>query len=346
MNGVANAIIVPHPPLIVPTIGKGEEKKIDGIVKAYQKAAQRIIEQEPDTIVIISPHAPSYLDYIQISKGKKASGDLRAFNDGKERFSIEYDQELIKEIETICQKEHLPAGTLGKQDGKLDHGTMVPLYFLKGLKKKPKFVRIGIGGPNPLIHYQVGQAIQKAAQRRGRKISIVASGDLSHCQKRGSVYGYHECGPRYDAKIMPILDKADFLALLQIGEKEIEEAMVCGHKAFCMMAGALDGYQVTSKALSHSAEFGVGYGVVVFDRPIFWKQSGVFCLCCKRCANKGMRTKRRRKMFTFRLLEGRSKPISQAISKYPRRKRCPRGCSIKKQAFLFPSMKTMNCVAV
>lgn len=264
-----NAIVVPHPPLIIPMIGQGEEKKIDEIVKAYRKAAQTIIDHEPETVIIISPHAPSYFDYIQISKGKKASGDLREFYDFQDRFSIEYDQELIKEIEKICQEDHLPAGTLGKQDGKLDHGTMVPLYFLQGFKKQPKFIRIGIGGPNQQIHYQVGQAIQKAARKIGRKISIVASGDLSHCQKKGSPYGYHECGSRYDEKIMNILDKGDFLSLLQVSEKEIEEAMVCGHKSFCIMAGALDGYQVASKALSHSAEFGVGYGIVVFDALIF-----------------------------------------------------------------------------
>lgn len=81
MNPITNAMIVPHPPIIVPNIGKGEERKIQNITDAYKAAAKRLIDSRPDTVVIISPHAPSYFDYIQISSGKEAYGNLGQFRD-------------------------------------------------------------------------------------------------------------------------------------------------------------------------------------------------------------------------------------------------------------------------
>ena len=41
---VAGAFMLPHPPLIVPDVGRGEEKKIEDTVCAYREAAKRIGE--------------------------------------------------------------------------------------------------------------------------------------------------------------------------------------------------------------------------------------------------------------------------------------------------------------
>ena len=39
---VKGAVMVPHPPLIVPAVGRGEEKKIQATVDAYHQAARQI----------------------------------------------------------------------------------------------------------------------------------------------------------------------------------------------------------------------------------------------------------------------------------------------------------------
>lgn len=264
---VTGAIMVPHPPIILPGIGHGEEKRIAEIAAAYQAAADGLLAQEPETIVIISPHAPAYFDYIQVSDGPGASGDMAAFADPEDRFEIRYDQELVRRIEKICARQGLPAGTLGQQDGTLDHGTMVPLHFLKAAGSNTRFVRIGIGGPDSLMHYRVGQAVQEAARELGRKIAVVGSGDLSHCQKEDSSYGFRPEGPAYDAMIMDIMGRGDFGALLQIPEAAADKAMVCGQKPFALMAGILDGLDVKPGQPVHSAEFGVGYGVIAYTDP-------------------------------------------------------------------------------
>lgn len=52
---VTAGFMVPHPPLIVPEIGKGEECGIRETTEAYEKAAGEIAALKPETIVVISP---------------------------------------------------------------------------------------------------------------------------------------------------------------------------------------------------------------------------------------------------------------------------------------------------
>ncbi|WP_283651287.1 AmmeMemoRadiSam system protein A [Ileibacterium valens] len=265
MSYVKSAVMVPHPPLILPRIGKGEEKHIQEIIDAYKQAAKTIVDEKPDTVIIISPHAPSYYDYMQLSSGESGKGSMAQFGDYEDQFEIQYDTQMVDEISRLADEAGIPAGTLGQQDGTLDHGTMVPLYFLKDLPENTKFIRIGVAGIDNRMHYMLGQLIARAAKDLGRKVAIVASGDLSHCQKAGTHYGYKECGPAYDKKIMDIMSRAAFDELLQISEQEAQDAMVCGQKPFCVMAGALDGLKPETKSLAHSAFFGVGYGVITYN---------------------------------------------------------------------------------
>ena len=67
---VVGALMVPHPPIILPEVGRGEEKKIRKTAEAYEKAALLAAELKPDTIVLISPHSVMYADYFHISPGK------------------------------------------------------------------------------------------------------------------------------------------------------------------------------------------------------------------------------------------------------------------------------------
>ena len=72
--GIAGAYMVPHPPLIIPEIGKGREREIQKTVDGYREVANRIGQLRPETIVLISPHQTMYRDYFHISPGDRAYG--------------------------------------------------------------------------------------------------------------------------------------------------------------------------------------------------------------------------------------------------------------------------------
>jgi aromatic ring-opening dioxygenase LigB subunit len=67
---VLASFVVPHPPIIFPEIGRGEEIRINKTTGSYRQVSGRIAELEPDTIVLASPHSVMYSDYFHISPGE------------------------------------------------------------------------------------------------------------------------------------------------------------------------------------------------------------------------------------------------------------------------------------
>ena len=108
------AYCVPHPPLIIPAVGGGEEEKISDTIRAYQKVAREIAALAPQTIILTSPHLPLYLDYFHICGGKRARGDLAKFGAPLEALEVSYDEELIRTLSLALAQDSFPAGTQGE----------------------------------------------------------------------------------------------------------------------------------------------------------------------------------------------------------------------------------------
>jgi AmmeMemoRadiSam system protein A/AmmeMemoRadiSam system protein B len=261
---IVGAFMVPHPPLIVPQIGRGGEAQILETTNAYNIVADMVAELEPETIIITSPHATMYSDYFHISPGNAATGSFAQFGADGIKFLEAYDMELVRQIESIARKQDFPAGTLGEVDRDLDHGTMVPLWFIRQKYKGGNIVRIGLSGLPLTDHYKLGQIIQKAVDKCGRKAVVIASGDLSHKLQEYGPYGYAPEGPVYDQKIMDVCSRAAFKELFDFEEGFCERAAECGHRSFVIMAGCLDGVRVSATKLSHQDVTGVGYGICTF----------------------------------------------------------------------------------
>lgn len=258
------AAVVPHPPIILPEIGLGQEREIRQTTEAYREAARRIRKAMPETLVILSSHATSYADYFHISPGKKARGDFRRFGAKQVEVTAFYDEEFVAALEKNAKRAGVPAGTKGEQDASLDHGTMIPLTFLAERELTCSIVRIGLSGLDPAAHYRLGKCIKKTAEELDRDIAIVASGDLSHKLLESGPYGFAEQGPEFDRFVTAALGKGDFLTLLTLDQNLSEAAAECGLGTFRILAGALDQTAVTGELLSYQGPFGVGYAVATF----------------------------------------------------------------------------------
>ena len=258
------AFMVPHPPMIVSDVGRGSEKQIEKTIKAYEKVADEIARLKPETIIISSPHSVMYSDYFHISPGKRATGSFAEFGAPQVSFDVEYDDELINLLSDKAEASDFPAGTLGEKKKELDHGTMVPLWFILKKYKEFKLVRTGLSGYDLLKHYEYGMLIKETVDVLGRKVVYVASGDLSHKLQEYGPYGFAEEGPVYDSRIMDVCSNARFGELFNFDESFCEKAAECGHKSFVIMAGTLDGKDVQATQYSHEDVTGVGYGICSF----------------------------------------------------------------------------------
>ena len=262
---VEYACIMPPPPLIVPAVGNGQEQAVMATSEAMEQIGRKIAQIRPETIVLATPHSVMYGDYIHISPGKSAAGDLGRFNAGDVRIKKAYDTAFVSALSDIAFERDLHAGTLGERDAALDHATLVPLYFVDKHFSDYKLVRVSLSGLPLIDHYRFGQCIAEAAQSTARRTVFLASGDLSHKLSADGPYGYAKQGPEFDALVTDIMKSGDFSRLFDFSEAFMEAAGECGLRSFVEMAGALDGRVVSPQFLSYEGPFGVGYAVSGFD---------------------------------------------------------------------------------
>ena len=261
---IVGAVIVPHPPVALPEVGRGRETEIAKTAASFRTAAERLAVWAPETLIFFSPHTVAYQDYFHISPGKKVAGDFTQFGTPSLRLEAEYDTELVDRICANTRENMIAAGTFGEQDPALDHGVTVPLYFFREKLPDCRIVRIGLSGMTALDHYRMGQCVARAAEDLGRRVAIVASGDLSHKLKEDGPYGFAPQGPVFDAQITKAMAEGDFLSFLTVDEEFAMEAAQCGLGSFQMMAGALDGRAVEPEFLSYEGPMGVGYAMALF----------------------------------------------------------------------------------
>ena len=262
---IVAAFALPHPPILLPQVGHGQEAKIAHTANAYAEVARRIARLKPDVLLVASPHATLFADYFHISPGAGASGSLAQFHAPDVSMQVAYDTELARRIEKLARGWQLPAGTMGERDASLDHGTLIPLWQLRAAGVQCKVLRIGLSGLPALTHYQLGQCISEAVESLNRRAVFIASGDLSHKLTAEGPYGFAPEGATFDARITADFASGDFASLLSIPPDLAEAAAECGLRSFQMMAGVLDKKAVTHELLSYEGPFGVGYGIAAFE---------------------------------------------------------------------------------
>ena len=262
---IIGALMMPHPPIAVAEIGRGEEKAIQPTLDSFEKCAKLVRELAPDTIIVTTPHAILYRDWFNVSGGEVGYGDFSRYRARSVSFKQPYDKDFTARLTDLCKDEGFPAGTQYDRDPDLDQGTMVPLYFINREYRDYKLVRIGLSGLSLPDHYRFGTLIQKIAQADDKRYLILASGDLSHCQKADGPYGLKPEGPVYDEKIMKTMGSACFEELMEYDNAFLDKAEECGHRSFTIMAGILDGLAVKPTVLTHEATLGVGYGFVTYE---------------------------------------------------------------------------------
>ena len=254
------AFMVPHPLLAIPEIGKGKESQLAATVSSFEFISRKVASLAPEVIVWVSPHAESYADCFQLADGEVGVGSFAEYNASNVTFRMLYDKELTRSIAYESKILGVPVSSDNSWEGSIDRGTLVPLYFINHEYRDFLSVRTGVSGLSLAAHYRYGQAIGAACAKSPQKIVLIASGDLSHCLSRESLNGYRPEGVQYDEQMMRLMGKANFGELLSFNRFWLQEAAQCGHRAFTILAGALDRHEVEAVRLTHESPFGVGCG--------------------------------------------------------------------------------------
>ena len=249
--------ICPHPPLLIPEVGGAARGKIHTTVEAMERLAGDV--GDPDTIVVISPHADTFGDAHAVKTSPRLRGDFGRFRCPDASFS--YDNDVpFAEILLALAGDYRKLRIIPDEGDVLDWGVLVPLSFMK----VDRIVSLSIVGPYA-EHRTLGQLVRRCAEELGRDTLFLASGDLSHALIHGAPAPYDPRGKLFDDEVVSLLGVGDFAGLTRIEPVLLEGAAECGLRSLVALGGFLgDDATVSPQVLSYEGPYGVGYLVARF----------------------------------------------------------------------------------
>ncbi len=271
MSKLIGCAFMPHPPIMIPEVGQGEQKRIQATIAAVEKVATNLKEYNPQTVVVITPHGPVFEDAASISIHPRLRGTLAAFGAPEVSLGFETDGLLVRHIVKKCERLGINLVELTDDLAKtyrlnleLDHGALVPLYYLQKAGFKGQLVHLSMGMMSYEEMYTFGKAVQAAISMLDKRIIVIASGDLSHRLTPNAPAGYSPQGAEFDRQVVEALKNVDVKALLAMDRTLIEAAGECGLRPAFFLMGVLGGQEVSAQVLSYEGPFGVGYAVAQF----------------------------------------------------------------------------------
>ncbi|MDF2840315.1 MAG: uncharacterized protein K0Q99_1087 [Clostridia bacterium] len=268
MSNIKGVFIFPHPPIIVEAVGKGNETAAQATIDGVQEGAKRIAELKPSTIILITPHGNLFSDAVTINGDSLLQGSFGNFGAPQVKLELENDLELVQEILNGAEESNIMAIAMDKEMRKsyqfaneLDHGALVPLYFIHKKYQDFKLVHINYSMLPHAEHYRFGMAVGQAVEKINRDTVIICSGDLSHRLTKDAPAGYSPKGAEFDAEYLEIIKQGDVGRLLNMDCELAEAAGECGLRSTVLMYGIIDGCTSKGEVISYEGPFGVGYCV-------------------------------------------------------------------------------------
>jgi MEMO1 family protein len=263
--------IAPHPPIIIPAIGRDRLAEAQQTIDGMKRLAGMVKEAAPELLIIISPHGQILREGPAVLTTPRLSGNFGQFGFPGIQIEFQTDRELVRLIKEETAAEPLRPVFLDNQDSPyggriaLDHGAMVPLYYLQeaGLETPGLHITFGFNPYRQL--YQFGRALKRAIDKRRVVTAVIASGDLSHRLLPGAPAGYHPRAADFDQQLVEMLREGRVEDILDFNPQLVEAAGECGLRSFIIALGLFDGKLFKTEIISYEGPFGVGYLVAALQ---------------------------------------------------------------------------------
>jgi AmmeMemoRadiSam system protein B len=251
------AAITPHPPILIPSIGKNQMNAIAKTKAAMEQLEQDLYLTKPHIIIVISPHGSLFADAFSINAHTEFSSLFEQFGDLTTKKQWTGIPELAVKISNAGKAQDMPIQLVSQAC--IDHGTSVPLFYLTNHISDAKVLPIGYSALPPETHMRYGELLKDVIMSDDRRIAVVASGDLSHCLTVNAPHEYHKDGETFDTELMQLLEVRNTAGIVGLGAELVKNSCECGYRSILIALGILKNINYTFKHYSYEAPFGVGY---------------------------------------------------------------------------------------
>ncbi|HVS81819.1 MAG TPA: AmmeMemoRadiSam system protein A [Pyrinomonadaceae bacterium] len=257
-SSIVFAGIAPHPPIMVPEVGREAIAEVRSSIDAMAALTERVIRSGAETVILISPHAPLEPDAFVAYAGPQLHADFSNFRAPTATVHAELDEELLKEITRAAAEQKFEVVRIR---GDLDHGTAVPLYFLQRHGWHGRVIALGYSFLPNEDHLRFGNCIRAAVDKGRRPVAFIASGDLSHRLTPEAPAGYNPQAHLFDEEVVDAIRSNSTRRIVNIDQELRRMAGECGYRSMLVAIGVAQGLESRCEVISYEAPFGVGYMV-------------------------------------------------------------------------------------
>jgi MEMO1 family protein len=256
--------IAPHPPIMVPEVGRDAIAEVRNSIDAMAELTGRVIACRAETVILISPHAPLEVGAFVAYDGPRLYADFSNFRAPTAVVQADPDDELLNEITRVAAEQNLAIVRIKGLN--LDHGTAVPLYFLQRNGWHGRVVALGYSFLSNEDHLRFGNCIKEAIGKVGRPVAFIASGDLSHRLKLDAPAGYNPDAHLFDEEVVDAIRNNSTGRIVNMDQELRRLAGECGYRSMLVAIGVAEGLESSCEVINYEAPFGVGYLVAQLVR--------------------------------------------------------------------------------
>lgn len=250
--------LMPHPPILIPEVGCGREQEAVITLNGSKQLAQRVSEKKPEYLLLMSPHQPYAPGALFINEAENLSGSLEPFGAPSVALHLQSPSNKLQELTNHLAGNNFPIRIGQAPNLTRDHGSLVPLYWLRQVwKKLPPVILVSPMGLTPIEAFKLGQLL--ASFDDGIPWGFLASGDLSHRLTPNAPAGYHPSGKIFDEIVLASLEASNPRPLIELSSDELESAGECGLRSVITLMGLSQALGKSIKLISYEGPFGVGY---------------------------------------------------------------------------------------
>ena len=240
---------------------------------AMRELGKRFAVSRPETVVVLTPHGVMPAEGVAVGMTTRAAGILDKPDGRRIKAAFTVDTDLAAQIIEAGSDHELPFYRLrGEKNGAdavlpLDWGALIPLWFTAHpLTPRPEIVVLA---PSPSLPREtlvrVGVAIARAAKTSGKRVALIASGDLGHAHDPDGPYGYDSASAAHDAALCDAIENDDLSQLLYYPDEFLEDAKVDAFYQILPLMGALGHTPMRGELLSYQAPTYFGMAVAVYE---------------------------------------------------------------------------------
>ncbi len=260
---IVGAALLPHTPLLLPTTEPAHAKRMRGLQHACEEAAQWVHALQPDIILCINPHAPSFGDHYTFNLAKQYTGTFENFGDLTTNVTVPAAPKFSYHL-----KEHLEAHApvAAVHDASMTYGMSVPALLLRDLHPQPRWVEMSTSTQSPAAHVRFGALLHPELVQARERVVLIASGELSARCSDEAPTGKSQKASAFCAAWQTATRERKLQRYLEtVTNDDVREVLSCGALSTALLAGCTNALQLKPTVHVEETLYGVAYSVVTWQ---------------------------------------------------------------------------------